>query len=64
MNQIIYVTNSQGIRVKKCCMACRWKALTRAIGLRRCKKTGKDVKPQHTCKNWEMSQTMKMAGKL
>ena len=63
MKQIIYVTNPQGFAVKKCCMACRWKALTRAVGMRRCTKTKKDVKPLHSCKSWEMSETMKLAGK-
>lgn len=63
MTQIIYETNPQGFAVKKCCMACRWKALTRAVGMRRCMKTKKDVKPLHSCKNWEMSETMKLAGK-
>lgn len=63
MKQIIYDTNPQGIRVKKCCCACRWKALTRAVSLRRCTRTGKDVEPMHTCRYWEMSETMKLAGK-
>ena len=63
MKQIFYETNAWGIRVKKCCMACRWKAMTRALTLRRCKKTGKDVKPLHTCKYWEMSEALKLAGR-
>ncbi len=63
MAKIIYVVNPQGIAVKKLCMACRWKAMTRALGMRRCMKNKKDVKPQHCCKNWEMSLTMRLAGK-
>ena len=62
MEQIIYSDNPQGFRVKKCCMACRHKDLTRAKSLRRCTKHGYDVNPYHTCKDWEMSEVLKKVG--
>ena len=57
-----FTENKYGIRVRCWCASCRYKELTRASSLRRCTKHHKDVKPNHCCKCWEMSEQLQLAG--
>ena len=54
--------NKFRIRVKKCCMSCVHKDLTRCAGKRFCLKQELDVKRDFLCPKWRMSHTQRMAG--
>ena len=54
--------NKFRIRVKKCCMSCAYKDLTRCMGKRFCVKHKMDVKRDFYCTRWRMSHTQRMAG--
>ena len=54
--------NKFRIRVKKCCMSCAYKDLTRCMGKRFCVKHEMDVKRDFYCTKWRMSHTQRMAG--
>ncbi len=54
--------NRYRIRVKKCCMSCTFKDLTRCAGKRFCLKQEIDVKRDFMCPKWRMSHTQRMAG--
>ena len=54
--------NKFRIRVKKCCMSCSHKDLTRCVGKRFCLKQEIDVKKDFYCPKWRMSHTQRMAG--
>lgn len=56
------VKNEFGMVVKVFCASCKYKDLTRAYSLRHCKDLHKDVKPCGVCKQWQMSEQLKMAG--
>ena len=61
--QIMYEYNQHGIRVRRCCRSCAYKAMTRALSLRRCTKRRKDVSPDGVCRCWTMSEQLKRVGK-
>ena len=50
------------IKVKKCCMSCSFKDLTRCVGKRFCLKQEMDVPKDFYCTKWRMSHTQRMAG--
>ena len=54
--------NKFRILVKKCCMSCVYKDLTRCSGKRFCLKQEMDVKKDFYCTKWRMSHTQRMAG--
>ena len=54
--------NKFRIRVKKCCMSCTFRDLTRSVGKRFCLKQEMDVKRDFLCPKWRMSHTQRMAG--
>ena len=55
--------NAYGIAVKRCCASCRYKEVSRLVRSRRCVKHKKIVKPSDVCDDWEMSETLKSAGR-
>ena len=54
--------NKYRISVKKCCMSCTFRDLTRCVGKRFCLKQEIDVKKDFYCQKWRMSHTQRMAG--
>ena len=62
MLRITSVRNSYGVKVKRCCASCQHKCID-ADGTRICSKTMKPVKQLNRCKQWQMSDGMKNAGK-
>ena len=56
------VTNGYGIRIKRACMSCAHKDLTRARGMRRCCVTLEQVSPYHVCERWTLSEQLEKAG--
>ena len=50
------------IKVKKCCMSCTFKDLTRCVGKRFCLKKETAVPRDFYCKKWRMSCVQRMAG--
>ena len=54
--------NKYRISVKKCCMSCTFRDLTRCVGKRFCLKQEIDVKKDFYCPKWRMSHTQRMAG--
>ena len=54
--------NKYRVPVKKCCMSCTFKDLTRCVGKRFCLKQEMDVQKDFYCPKWRMSHTQKMAG--
>ena len=58
----IYVRNTHGMVVKKCCASCAYKDLSKADVLRFCTQHKKEVKPCGLCSLWAMSKQMQLAG--
>ena len=56
------VENKFHIKVKKCCMSCTFRDLTRSVGKRFCLKQEIDVQRDFYCPKWRMSHTQRMAG--
>ena len=56
------VKNKFHIKVKKYCMSCAFKDLTRCLNSRFCIKHETEVKRTHVCVDWEMSLQQRMAG--
>lgn len=54
--------NKFRILVKKCCMSCVYKDLTRCSGKRFCLKQVMDVKKDFYCQRWRMCHNQRMAG--
>ena len=63
MKNMATVENDFGIRVRKACMSCVHKDCTRLHGTRFCLEHHKDVGRREVCKQWQMSQQLKVAGK-
>ena len=60
--RITSVRNAQGIKVKRCCASCQHKCIE-INGTRICALTMQKVQQKYKCKQWEMSDGMKNAGK-
>ena len=56
------VTNDFGMAVRKCCMSCAHKELTRLNQVRFCKLIKEEVDKYDVCKDWEMSEGLQKAG--
>ena len=56
------VTNEYGIAVNQACISCAHKDCTRLDKLRYCSLTHEEVGRYHLCKEWQMSEQLKMAG--
>ena len=54
--------NKYRVPVKKCCMSCTFRDLTRSVGKRFCLKQEIDVQRDFYCPKWRMSHTQRMAG--
>ena len=63
MKKITTVENDFGVAVKKCCMSCAHRDCTRLWGSRYCSEHHKEVGRYDVCKQWQMSDQMKAAGK-
>lgn len=63
MKDLATVKNRFGIAVKKACMSCAHKECTRLAGTRYCKEHRREVGRYEVCKQWQMSDSLKMAGK-
>ena len=59
-----YATNAFGICVKKCCASCAQKVNNEELEIRWCKQRKREVDACEVCKDWLMSDGMKMAGCL
>ena len=57
-----YVTNSKGVRIKKCCASCAFKNPSRRLGKRLCTKHGLEVNPCDRCSLWRMRGTLRKLG--
>ena len=55
------LVNRYGIAVKKCCASCQHKCLT-DMAERKCEMTGKRVRANHKCDDWELSEKLEMLG--
>ena len=55
------LVNRYGIAVKKCCASCQHKCLT-DMAERKCEMTGKRVRGNHKCNDWELSEKLEMLG--
>ncbi len=65
MAQIIRITsvrNAHGVKVKRCCASCQHKCVE-ADGTRVCALKMMVVEQKFKCKQWQMSDGMKNAGK-
>ena len=65
MAQIIRITsvrNAHGVKVKRCCASCQHKCIE-ADGTRVCALKMMMVEQKFKCKQWQMSDGMKNAGK-
>ena len=65
MAQIIRITsvrNAHGVKVKRCCASCQHKCIKRD-GTRFCALKMMVVEQKYKCKQWQMSDGMKNAGK-
>ena len=56
-----YVRNEHGINIKVCCASCKLRKITSDRG-RVCGLSGKKVKANHCCDQWEMSRRLQNAG--
>ena len=63
MEQMTMVRNSSGIPIIKACMSCAHKSCTRLWTARYCEQHQIDVGRDDVCEQWEMSETMKAAGR-
>ena len=65
MAQIIRITsvrNAHGVKVKRCCASCQHKCIE-TDGTRVCAQMMIKVEQKFKCKQWQMSDGMKNAGK-
>ena len=65
MAQIIRITsvrNAHGVKVKRCCASCQHKCIE-SDGTRVCAQMMIKVEHKFKCKQWQMSDGMKNAGK-
>jgi len=65
MAQIIRITsvrNAHGVKVKRCCASCQHKCID-SEGTRVCAQMMIKVEQKFKCKQWQMSDGMKNAGK-
>lgn len=62
MVRIVSVKNEYGIKVKKCCASCQHKCIE-TKGSRTCALMMIKVEQKFKCKQWQMSDGMKNAGK-
>ena len=65
MTQIIRITsvrNAHGCKIKKCCASCQHKCI-KGDGTRVCATMMLKVEQKFKCKQWQMSDGMKNAGK-
>jgi hypothetical protein len=65
MAQIIRITsvrNAHGVKVKRCCASCQHKCIE-SDGTRVCAQMMIKVEQKFKCKQWQMSDGMKNAGK-
>lgn len=65
MTQIIRITsvrNAHGCKIKKCCASCQHKCIN-GDGTRVCAKMMLKVEQKFKCKQWQMSDGLKNAGK-
>ena len=60
--RIVSVRNANGVKVKRCCASCQHKCIE-ADGTRVCLLTNNKVEQRFKCKQWQMSDGMKNAGK-
>ena len=56
------VTNGYDIRIKRACMSCAYKDLTRARKMRLCCVTLNQVSQYHVCEKWTLSEQLEQAG--
>ena len=65
MAQIIRITsvrNAHGVKVKRCCASCQHKCID-SEGTRFCAQLMLKVEQKFKCKQWQMSDGLKNAGK-
>ena len=65
MTQIIKITsvrNAHGVKVKRCCASCQHKCIN-GDGTRFCTQMLIKVEQKFKCKQWQMSDGLKNAGK-
>ena len=60
--RITSVRNAHGCKIKKCCASCQHKCIEKD-GTRICSQMMLKVQQKFKCKNWQMSDGMKNAGK-
>ena len=60
--RIVSVKNTYGIKVKKCCASCQHKCIEKE-GTRTCALMMIKVEQKFKCKQWQMSDGLKNAGK-
>ena len=54
--------NKHGIRVKRCCRSCAFKALTRKTSMRLCTKQDQLFPRDHVCDDWTMCEALVNVG--
>lgn len=59
----VFARNKFGVIVMICCASCLHKVICRKITKRRCMLKKKDVGQLDVCKDWEMSNLLKNAGR-
>jgi hypothetical protein len=64
MKKIATVKNDFGVAVKKCCMSCAHRDCTRLRETRFCNEHHKEVGRYDVCKEWQMSDQLKMVGRI
>ena len=62
MIRITSVRNAHGVKVKRCCASCQHKCIE-TDGTRVCSQMMLKVEQKFRCKQWQMSDGMKNAGK-
>ena len=62
MMRIVSVRNSYDVKVKRCCASCQHKCIE-TDGTRICSLTMKNVAQRNRCKQWQLSDGLKNAGK-
>lgn len=60
--KIMSVRNMYGVKVKKCCASCAFKVYN-PDGIRLCGLDKKEVEARFRCKNWQMTDGLKKAGR-
>ena len=61
--RITRVRNTQGVKVKRCCASCQHKCIDKE-GARVCAQMMIIVEQMFECKQWQMSDGLKNAGKV